>query len=314
MYAGDTFTAATKHISRPRAEAVHPHPRRLLVSLSSASCAPTASGTRAKKSWKSHCERHLTANLDTLPYQCDPLIYAKTLAAPGLCFWCLGDTKQPATSRMKQYLTRDQWQRHIEQEHLAKSTCCKVPPACPHPRCSDTFKTLKDRDYHLQDAHCWVPRGVTKPKAGRKRSRLEKEDEDEDEEEKDVTENDEKSRKRTKRGTTVAAAGRRCRALPGSFVFIDQSVNFFGESNFYLDSCLGPYTPPFLQLLIPLRRLRCPRHRHRRRRWISVLRNFPMPPLRRALHLQPPAHRLLNCHRTHAMSSTTTASPSIPSS
>jgi len=30
-------------------------------------------------------------------HQCDPLIYAKTLAAPGLCFWCLSDKSLPPT-------------------------------------------------------------------------------------------------------------------------------------------------------------------------------------------------------------------------
>ncbi|KAG8986173.1 hypothetical protein FRB94_003073 [Tulasnella sp. JGI-2019a] len=146
-------------------------------------------------------------DLNTLPYQYDPLIYAKTLTTPGLCFWCLGDMKQPATLHMQQYLTRDQWQRHIKQEHLAKSTCCKVP-ICLHPHCLDTFKTLENRNYHLQDAHCWIPRSVMKPKASRKHSHSEKEeDELEDEEEDVVKETNEKPRKCTKQGT-AAAGGR----------------------------------------------------------------------------------------------------------
>ena len=62
----------------------------------------------SQDSWKSHCESHL-ANLDTLPYQCGPLTYAKTLAAPGLYFWCLGGESLPPTRRMQEFLTRAQW-------------------------------------------------------------------------------------------------------------------------------------------------------------------------------------------------------------
>ncbi|KAG9024500.1 hypothetical protein FRB95_011435 [Tulasnella sp. JGI-2019a] len=114
--------------------------------------------------------------------------------------------KQPATLHMQQYLTRDQWQRHIEQEHLAKSTCCKVP-ICPHLRCPDMFKTLENRDYHLQDAHCWIPRSVMKLKASCKRSCSEKEEDELEDEEDVVKETNEKPRKRMKQGT-AAAGGR----------------------------------------------------------------------------------------------------------
>ncbi|KAG8986130.1 hypothetical protein FRB94_003098 [Tulasnella sp. JGI-2019a] len=104
--------------------------------------------------------------------------------------------KQPATLCMQQYLTRDQWQRHIKQEHLAKSTCCKVP-ICPHLCCPDMFKTLENHDYHLQDAHCWIPRSVMKPKASHKHSCSEKEEDV-------VKETNEKPRKHMKQGTAAA--------------------------------------------------------------------------------------------------------------
>jgi hypothetical protein len=74
--------------------------------------------------WKRHCESHL-ANLDTLPYQCDPLIYTNTLAAPGLCFWCFGNENLPPTLRLQRFLDKASWQSHIEKEHLAESTDCK---------------------------------------------------------------------------------------------------------------------------------------------------------------------------------------------
>ncbi|KAI5984875.1 hypothetical protein EDD15DRAFT_2306403 [Pisolithus albus] len=73
--------------------------------------------------WKCHGESHLM-NLDSLPYQCDPFIYANTLAAPGLCFWCLGNENFPPT-----FLEKASWQSHIQRGHLAESTGCKLPPA-----------------------------------------------------------------------------------------------------------------------------------------------------------------------------------------
>ncbi|KAF8875965.1 hypothetical protein CPB84DRAFT_1796239 [Gymnopilus junonius] len=158
--------------------------------------------------WRLHCERHLT-NLDTLPNQCDPLIYANTLAAPGLCFWCLGDENLAPTVRMQRFLDKASWQSHIEKEHLAESTGAKVP-TCPHPKCAERFKNPKDRDFHLHDVHCWEPR---KPKAGvkRRRSCREKEEESDDSEE---------TPPKRRRGTV------RRKAPPGTFVFVEQNTLF----------------------------------------------------------------------------------------
>ncbi|KIJ09301.1 hypothetical protein PAXINDRAFT_157922 [Paxillus involutus ATCC 200175] len=125
-------------------------------------------------SWRSHCESHLTS-LDILPYQCDPLTYSKTLAAPGLCFRCLGDMSLPPASQMQQFLSRAQWQTHIE-KHLAESNGCKLP-TCPHPRCTEAFKSSEELDFHLQDVHCWIPRDSTKLRAAVKRSRSEEDEE-----------------------------------------------------------------------------------------------------------------------------------------
>ena len=168
---------------------------------------------------------------------------------------------------MQQFLTRATWQNHIEQ-HLAMSTDCKVH-ICPHPRCKGMFKMLEDRGYHLQDVHCWIPRDVTRPKAGLKRSRSQVEEE----EELVVAEgNVEKPRKRSKRSTASvrgsSAVGRR--ALPGCSTF--NLNDNFSKSNFYLD----PYFSPDTRLLFQhsaLVRLRCLTHR---RRWIFVPRNSPM--------------------------------------
>ncbi|KIJ16711.1 hypothetical protein PAXINDRAFT_131523, partial [Paxillus involutus ATCC 200175] len=117
---------------------------------------PEGHWSTSQDDWKRHCESHL-ANLDTLPYQCDPLIYANTLAAPGLCFWCLGNENLPPTLRLQRFLDKASWQSHIEKEHLAESTGCRTP-TCPHPRCTCSFETPEDRDFHLHHVHCWEPR------------------------------------------------------------------------------------------------------------------------------------------------------------
>lgn len=96
-----------------------------------------------------------------------PLIYANTLAAPGHCFWCLGNEELPPTLRLQRFLDKASWQSHIEKEHLAESTGCKAP-TCPHPKCTGSFEKPEDRDFHLHDVHCWEPR---KPKSGVKRRR-----------------------------------------------------------------------------------------------------------------------------------------------
>ncbi|KAI0027715.1 hypothetical protein K488DRAFT_90536 [Vararia minispora EC-137] len=139
--------------------------------------------------WRLHCERHLM-NLDTLPNQCDPLIYANT-------------------SLRLRFLEKASWQSHIEKEHLAESTSAKVP-TCPHPKCTERFKNPEDRDFHLHDVHCWEPR---KPKAGvkRRRSCREKEEEGDDSEE---------TPPKCRRGTV------RRKAPPGAFVFVEQNTLF----------------------------------------------------------------------------------------
>jgi len=202
---------ATKRTSNPSAQVVL-----LLLSQNSASCALKASGSRAWMTGRATAG-HL-ADLDTLPYQCDPLIYAKTLAAPGLCFWCIGNEDLSSTVRMQQFLDKASWQSLIVDNHLAESTNCKVP-TCPHPRCSDSFKTFENRDFHFQDVHCWTP---VKPKTGVKRRRSCPEKAEEDR----LEENEEKPRKR--RCGTVRRIAR-----PGEFVFVEQN-GLFGKLGFGL--------------------------------------------------------------------------------
>ncbi|KAH7882797.1 hypothetical protein F5I97DRAFT_1786524, partial [Phlebopus sp. FC_14] len=115
---------------------------------------PEGYWSTTQEDWRRHCESHLT-NLDTLPYQCDA--YANTLAAPGLCFWCLGNENLSPTLRLQRFLDKASWQSYIEKEHFAESTGCKVP-TCTHPKCTVSFEKPEDRDFHLHDVHCWEPK------------------------------------------------------------------------------------------------------------------------------------------------------------
>ncbi|KAI0252072.1 hypothetical protein BJV78DRAFT_1282060 [Lactifluus subvellereus] len=119
----------------------------------------------------------------------------------------------PILSLRLRFLDKASWQFHIEKEHLAESTGCKVP-TCLHPKCSYPFEKPEDRDFHLHDVHCWEPR---KLKAGVKRRRSCQEKEEESEEE-----SEEKPPKR--RRDTIRRIAR-----PGTFVFVEQN-SLFGSS------------------------------------------------------------------------------------
>jgi hypothetical protein len=110
----------------------------------------------SEKAWIEHCQSHLDSP-ETLPRQCDPLIYTKTLAAPGLCFWCLGDKMLPPEARMRQFLDRASWQKHIQEQHHDGLDDRKAP-GCPHLVCEEAFESVTKLMFHLQDDHCWAPK------------------------------------------------------------------------------------------------------------------------------------------------------------
>jgi hypothetical protein len=107
----------------------------------------------SKEGWKAHCQAHLD-NPETLPAQCNPFNYGGTLASPGTCPFCLGDTALPATVRMRQFQERAGWREHVYGHHgcLEASELSK----CPHPRsqCADAFVSTQELKFHLQDVHC----------------------------------------------------------------------------------------------------------------------------------------------------------------
>ncbi|KAI0927769.1 hypothetical protein AcV7_009485 [Taiwanofungus camphoratus] len=72
-------------------------------------------------------------------------------------------------------------------------------------------------DFHLQNIHCWISRDLTKlGRTAVKHSCLE--------------EDKEMPHKCTRRAGTDAGAGGWGKVVPGSFVFVDQTVNFVPQS------------------------------------------------------------------------------------
>ncbi|KAK0747307.1 hypothetical protein B0T21DRAFT_270359, partial [Apiosordaria backusii] len=62
--------------------------------------------------WSNHCQTHLDCP-ETLPIQCDPLIYGNVLAAAGYCLFCMADVSIPPEERLRQFLDRGPWKDHV---------------------------------------------------------------------------------------------------------------------------------------------------------------------------------------------------------
>lgn len=102
--------------------------------------------------WEDHCVRHLS-QVHELPIFCDPLTYGGVLATAGSCPFCLTDKELPASVRLKQFLDRRRWLDHIH-KHIS---CLDTEKSlkCPHPQphCATLFDSVKQLQFHLQDAH-----------------------------------------------------------------------------------------------------------------------------------------------------------------
>lgn len=111
--------------------------------------------------WFEHCQRHLT-DLQTLPVQCNPLVFRRTLATAGQCLFCLFDLKLSPTKRFHQFLVKQSWKEHL-QEHFwhfedrynrSMETGESKIVLCPDPRCALSFDSIQDLQCHCQDVHC----------------------------------------------------------------------------------------------------------------------------------------------------------------
>ena len=111
--------------------------------------------------WFEHCQRHLT-DLETLPVQCNPLVFRRTLATAGQCLFCLFDLKLSPTKRFHQFLVKQSWKEHL-QEHFwhfedrynrSMETGESKVVLCPDQRCALSFDSIQDLQCHCQDVHC----------------------------------------------------------------------------------------------------------------------------------------------------------------
>lgn len=105
-----------------------------------------------EEAWEGHCERHLFW-LKEFPMVCDPLTHGGVLATVGFCPYCLTATSLPASVRLKQFLNRGRWLDHIH-KHTSRLDAEKSLK-CPHPQpyCATLFDSVKQLQFHLQDAH-----------------------------------------------------------------------------------------------------------------------------------------------------------------
>lgn len=111
--------------------------------------------------WFEHCQNHLS-DLETLPVQCNPLVFRRTLATAGQCLFCLFDLKLSPTKRFHQFLIKQSWKEHLQQHfwHLkndydkSMKTGESNAVPCPDPRCALSFDSIQDYQCHCQDVHC----------------------------------------------------------------------------------------------------------------------------------------------------------------
>jgi len=83
-----------------------------------------------EEGWKDHCQIHLDTP-ESLPVQCNPLIYGGAHASPGFCPCHLGNETLLATERMAHFLDTAEWRRHIAEhvlEYTKRLTELKCPP------------------------------------------------------------------------------------------------------------------------------------------------------------------------------------------
>ncbi|KAF2685016.1 hypothetical protein K458DRAFT_301100, partial [Lentithecium fluviatile CBS 122367] len=104
-----------------------------------------------QEAWNAHCQAHLDKP-ETIPTQCNPLIYGGTLADPGFCPDCLGDESLPPNRRMRQFPETAEWKDHIHNQHSKDSKSLICPLSKLH--CGESFTSLQEVQFHLEDFHC----------------------------------------------------------------------------------------------------------------------------------------------------------------
>ncbi|KAL2810637.1 hypothetical protein BDW59DRAFT_155623, partial [Aspergillus cavernicola] len=104
--------------------------------------------------WYQHCQDHLNKPSELL--RCDLVIFRNCPVKPGYCPFCLGNKSLGPIRQMEQYLDTTKWYRHFESHLSHKNLSGKFH--CRHPACTETYGTIKELVYHLEDVHCCKPR------------------------------------------------------------------------------------------------------------------------------------------------------------
>lgn len=104
-----------------------------------------------------HCQSHVDQP-ETLPLQCEPLVFRRAIVTPGFCPFCLGDSRLPAPDRLHQFLYRNRWQ-----QHLINHIKVLVEAKCPHLLCTRPISSTPILLNHLQDVH-----RIELPKTGKR--------------------------------------------------------------------------------------------------------------------------------------------------
>lgn len=107
--------------------------------------------------WSDHCRSHLACP-ETLPIQCEPLVYGGVLATAGYCVFCMADSSLEPDLRLRQFLDKYSWRDHVHGHYrvYVQSVEGGKLASCPHLnlRCDMEFDSTKHLEFHLLDVHC----------------------------------------------------------------------------------------------------------------------------------------------------------------
>ena len=79
-------------------------------------------------------------DIESLPVQCNPLTFRRTIAAAGYCLFCLFNKSLKPEKRFRQYLDRSKWKRELDrhfdelekkEEELAQTSGEEKATPCP---------------------------------------------------------------------------------------------------------------------------------------------------------------------------------------
>ena len=102
--------------------------------------------------WGAHCQGHVD-RLEEFPMFLDFLVFHGVLVMPGFSYDCLTNSSLPASKRMYQFKNKTKWQSHIQKHVDALEDCKPVKCGLRTKQCANTFNSILDFQFHLQDAY-----------------------------------------------------------------------------------------------------------------------------------------------------------------